>query len=45
VEKVLGVDLTGTDDLLDICLATKASEVLELRRGLPLPVSSESSAS
>lgn len=34
IEKILGVDLRGTDDLLDVCLATKASEVLELRRGI-----------
>lgn len=34
IEKILGVGLRGTDDLLDVCLATKASEVLELRRGV-----------
>lgn len=34
IEKILGVNLRATDDLLDICLATKASEVLELRRGV-----------
>ncbi len=43
IEKILGIDLRGTDDLLDVCLATKASEVLELRKGIDAPPVSRAS--
>jgi len=43
IEKILGIDLRGTDDLLDVCLATKASEVLELRKDIDAPPVSRAS--
>lgn len=37
IEAILGVDLRETDDLLDICLAVKAHELLEIRESIRRP--------